>query len=59
MVRTQWRVVAGMGGVLHTGLDYSSVQTVLNLEVPAEEHREAWQAIRIMELAARDVLNEG
>lgn len=57
MCRTQWRIVAGAGGALYVGLDYPAVQLVLDLEVPAEDHRATWEALRIIEREALEVLN--
>lgn len=27
---TQWRIVAGMGGAVHQGIDYTALETVMN-----------------------------
>lgn len=57
---TQWRVVAGMVGLLYTGLDYGAMQPVL------EEHAQVahqqpmctlMPQLRVMEQEARDQLN--
>lgn len=57
--RTQWRVVAGMGGAVYVGLDYPAVQLVLDLEVPKPDQRDTWWALRIIEREALEVLNKG
>ena len=55
-VQTQWRWVAGMGGMRATGLDYAAVKDGLALagiEVTPELMRE----LRAIELGARSGLN--
>lgn len=53
---TQWRMIAGMGGVAYQGLDYQSMPIVLRmLNLP--ESAENFNDLRAMELAALPVLN--
>lgn len=53
---TQWRMIAGMGGVAYQGLEYQSIATVLRmLDLP--ENRDTFNDLRAMELAALPVLN--
>jgi hypothetical protein len=56
---TQWRVVAGMDGIVYIGLDYPAVQLVLDLETDKANHREIWQALRLIESESLEVLNKG
>jgi hypothetical protein len=58
---TQWRMtgIAGFGGasMLHTGLDYSSLEPVLRLlDVKRKRRAALFQQIRVMEEAALEVL---
>lgn len=59
-VATQWRVVAPpMGGVLYLGIDYAAVALPLRLSgIKRRDHAEVFAGLRIMESAARAVLNE-
>lgn len=60
-VSTQWRVVQQDGGMapgrtLYLGLDYTAVAAGLaGAELPASP--ETWRGLRLMEAAARNVLN--
>lgn len=57
---TQWRVVAGLAGLMYMGLDYGGLRIVLaeNRRVP---HRQPFERLmpqlRQMELSARAELN--
>lgn len=54
-VATQWRVVAGMAGLIVTGLDYVGVRfglRALGIRVTPE----LWADLQVMEIAARDAL---
>jgi hypothetical protein len=54
-ISTQWRV--GMGGA--TGLDYTALPVVMDMQDTAPEHRrERFDEIRVMERAALDVMAE-
>lgn len=53
---TQWRVVAGMGGLLYQGLDYPAVESVLRL-LKIEDVGDIFNGLRVMEKAAGEVLN--
>jgi len=55
-VTTQWRAIAGLGGVLWLGLDYVALDVVLRRRGDLGD--ELFELIRIMEQAALPVLNE-
>lgn len=53
-MQTQWER-AGMGGVV-TGLKYPSLVAVMDLHgIPADQRREVFSDIRVMELAVLDM----
>lgn len=57
-MKTQWRIISGMGGVHYQGLEYSALPSVLSLmSVPKAERSETFAALRIMESSALSVLN--
>lgn len=53
--QTQWRMLAGMAGVLWTGLDYGSCKLVLD---DRNATQDVFSDVRIMESAALPILNE-
>ncbi len=56
-VATQWRMVAGMAGMVATGLDYAGAQAGLALAgIVADEA--LWDDIRMIEQGAVAALNE-
>lgn len=57
---TQWRIATpAMGGLLWSGLDYSAVAALPQLRAAEpEKYQEVFNGIRLMENAARKVLNE-
>lgn len=58
-MQTNWRVVAGMGGVVYQGLDYPSLQSVANmLGIKRKTLPDLFSDIQIMEAAALPLLNE-
>ena len=57
---TQWRAVAGAGGVVIQGLGYADVQACMQMRgVPARDRAELFLNLRIMERAALQVMNDG
>lgn len=57
---TQWRVVAGMAGLLYLGLDYAALQPVLQEHeaiAHAQPMRQLMPQLRTLESAAREELN--
>ncbi|ACD15595.1 DUF1799 domain-containing protein [Paraburkholderia phytofirmans] len=59
---TQWKksVVSSLsgGGVFYEGLDYSAVESVFRMfGFKRKRHRELFDAVRVMERAALDVLS--
>jgi hypothetical protein len=57
-VSTQWRVVAGMAGMIRLGLDYGGVLAALKLlGVPKGDRPRIFEGLRAMEQAALEVLN--
>jgi hypothetical protein len=58
---TQWRVAAlGMEGrLLWIGLDYAAIETLPDMRhATPKRYAETFSALRVMEAAARNVLNE-
>ena len=53
--QTQWRMVAGLSGVIWQGLDYIACRFVLD-ELKAAPH--VFSDIRFMEIKALPILNE-
>lgn len=53
---TQWRAIAGLGGVMWLGLDYVAADVVLRRR--GSDGDEVFELIRVMEQAALPVLNE-
>lgn len=56
-LQTQWRISAGFGGALHTGLDYAAVWAVLHGQRVRHPER-VFADLRIMEAAALIDLNK-
>lgn len=57
-LQTQWRVIAGMGGVVHQGINYAAVPAVLSLiGIPRADRPRVFSELRVMEVAALKVLN--
>jgi hypothetical protein len=57
-LRTQWRLVPGLGGVAFQGLEYGSISAVLELlPVPRKRKPEVFAELQVMEQAALAVLN--
>lgn len=54
-IQTQWKRLDGSGVVL--GLDYASVIAYLNLFLSAEQVKEVFIDIQVMEFAALPILN--
>lgn len=63
VLRTQWRVAAGVGGLLYIGLDYTVVDRILSgcswlrIDTSHESAEEIFEQLRAMEVAAKDHLN--
>jgi len=53
---TQWRVIAGMGGVVYQGLEYTSVEAVMRLHDVTDRAR-CMAAVQCLEIGARESLN--
>lgn len=55
---SQWRVIAGMGGVIHQGIDMPSLESLFRIRgVPQENQHSLFKDILKMQTAASDVLN--
>ncbi|WP_291810803.1 DUF1799 domain-containing protein [Limnobacter sp.] len=55
---SQWRVIAGMGGVMHQGIDMPSLEALFRIRgVPQENQHPIFKDILKMQTAAADVLN--
>lgn len=63
VLRTQWRVAAGVGGLLYIGLDYTIVDRILRgcswlrIDTSQESAEEIFEQLRAMEVAAKNHLN--
>jgi hypothetical protein len=56
---TQWRLVAGVAGVIHQGIEFASVPLALELAgVTADERPDVLRGLKDMEQAALAVFNE-
>lgn len=56
---TQWRVQVGMSSVVYFGLDYPSVESVMNVQrIPRAARAELLHGLRVMENAALPLLNK-
>lgn len=53
--QTQWRVAAGMAGLVWFGLDYAACKLVLDAE---ELGPDVFRDLRVIEAAALPILNE-
>lgn len=55
---TQWRVSAGMSGLIWTGLEYTALPVVeARMGIPRADRADLFSRLRIMESAARGELN--
>lgn len=58
-LRTQWQIVAGMGGERVTGLNYQSVESVMRIkQIKPKDKPDLFRDLQIMESAALDVMNK-
>lgn len=58
-MRTQWRYVSGMAGMIATGLDYSALAEVWERTKTPKKDRDAiFSDLVIMEAAAMEIMNE-
>jgi len=58
-METQWEVIAGMGGVHYSGIKYPSLESAMRLRrVPLNDRARIFQDVRLMERAAKSVLND-
>lgn len=56
---TQWRVAAGMAGLVWLGLDYATIPPVLRLmAIPRRDWPELFEGLRVMERSAAEVRNQ-
>lgn len=56
---TQWNVAVGMSGLYHAGINYLALPIVMRrYKVPHEDRDRVFDDIRLMERAAREVLNK-
>ncbi len=57
-LRSQWQVVAGMGGVWHQGLRQEAIESVLRVcRIPAQEREAMMDDLLAMSDAAAEILN--
>lgn len=54
--RTQWRVIAGMGGAVHQGLDYPALESVMRMQ-GIEDTAERLAQVQLLEAGALEALN--
>ncbi|MES2401877.1 MAG: DUF1799 domain-containing protein [Pseudomonadota bacterium] len=59
-LRSQWRTAsAGMGGFLYSGLDYAAIEPAMRLMgLEPADRPEMFRQLRVMEMEARDAMNE-
>lgn len=57
MCRTQWRVIAGMGGVSYQGLDYTSLNSVIDRKVKPKQRERVFDDVLLIESGALPELN--
>lgn len=55
--RTQWRIVAGMGGAHYQGLDYTAMESVMRMQ-GIEPSAELLEQIQHIEAGAVGVMND-
>ena len=55
-VTTQWVIVSGMGGAKYQGLDYSKVESTMNM-IGTVDRKQVLQQLRTMEAVALKELN--
>ncbi|RTR02055.1 hypothetical protein EKG36_13090 [Halomonas nitroreducens] len=54
--RTQWRVIAGMGGAVHQGLDYPALESVMRMQ-GVEDAAAMLEQVQQLEGGALEVIN--
>ncbi|MES1927543.1 hypothetical protein T31B1_19587 [Salinisphaera sp. T31B1] len=54
---TQWRVIAGPGAVIHQGLEYTAVESVMRMR-GVEDQAQCLDHIQHIERGALDELNK-
>ena len=55
---TQWRIVAGMGGVFYEGIDYASLAAVMDmLGIAQRQRRKTLAMVQVLEAEARVLRN--
>ena len=58
-MKTQWDVIAGMGGVHYGGIKYPSLESAMRMRrIPFADRARLFQDVRLMEEAAKSVLND-
>lgn len=58
-LHTQWRIAAGMGGLVYLGLDYSAIEPAMRLcAIPRAGRENKFDDLQTMERAALQVLNK-
>lgn len=58
-LESQWIVHLGFGGVFFQGIDYTRLESTMRLmQVPPEDWKSTFEGLRIMERAAKTVLND-
>lgn len=58
-MRTQWRYVSGMAGMMATGLDYSALAEVWErTKTPKKDRDSIFSDLVVMEAAAMEIMNE-
>ncbi|MGO4380375.1 DUF1799 domain-containing protein [Pseudoduganella sp. RAF53_2] len=58
-LETQWRMVVGFAGLYYQGIDYTNAKSTMELmAVPANEWPQVFDGLRVMERAAKTVLNK-
>lgn len=55
--QTQWRIVAGMGGVFYQGLDYPALMAVIKLHSKPKHRKALFKAVQMIEQGALECIN--
>lgn len=56
-VKTQWRIIAGMGGASFQGIDYPALIEVIKLKVEKDQRSQMFDDVQLIELGALSELN--
>ncbi len=58
-LRSQWRTLAGPGGLVFTGIDYGAIEPVMRLlKLQVANTERLFEHLRVMEMEALRVMNQ-